>query len=226
MQKVPCAMAMLVLVGMLSLSSDMLAQTDTDKAPTEKTYFRVSTPSLIDQKYREFEDRDVGIADYFAESLSDRQTRRLLNGDDRRRLERQGVSHDSHYVFTTDPISGSNMVCFAPRDNEEIKAFFKISPIAGTRIYLMGKVTRRVLTEAGSKSIFLVDRVAIGHMPPVQKKPKEQKAIQFTIEYDVETPNGVVRRRVGRPYKIPKAGTQYEIPDPYTGKILYMTFDF
>ena len=68
------------------------------------------------------------------------------------------------------------------------------------------------------------DRVVAGHNPPPARVEKT-KSITVKVEYDVQTPRGLVRRE-HRIYTIPKSGTSYEIIDPYTGKKLYMTFTF
>ena len=58
-------------------------------------------------------------------------------------------------------------------------------------------------------------------------KNEEKKPIFFTIEYDVETATGTVRRKMEYKFKIPEPGKAYEIPDPYDrNRKLYMTFEF
>jgi len=121
------------------------------------------------------------------------------------------------------------MLCFVAKDNKDAEAFFKETLVQGSRIYLMGQVGNRVFTDEGVMATFRADRLVIGDQPPARDQdagPKEPKAIFFTVEYDMATPDGTVRRE-HRKYKIPKPGVRYTIANPYDPtKPLYMTFQF
>jgi len=141
-----------------------------------------------------------------------------------RSLRSLGITSSSHYAFYTHKVSGSNMICFLARENEDAKEFFSGPLVPLSPIYIMGRIGKRIVTDEGLASICVVDRVVRGQQPPPPKTVK-RKSITFKVEYDVQTPQGFVRRE-HRIYKIPKSGTSYEIIDPYTGKKLYMTFTF
>lgn len=228
-----CAILLVAVVAALTLSPAALAQgKDAGEKiksvePKEKQYFSVFNPTLIEQNATEYSGKDIQLPDRFAKELSSRDYNRMVSRSDRRRLEKEKFSAKTHHIFRTQAITGSNMLCFAPRDNDEVGAFFEKPLVDGTKVYLMGRVGSRIYTEEGSVTLFMADRVAVGHAPPKKIKPVKKKPIYFWVEYDVTTATGTVRRKVPFKFKIPEPGKTYEIPDPYNSKQkLYLTFEF
>jgi len=233
MRRLSFLMVAATVAAYLSVGSHVFSQDDEkpaenkDTQPKEKQYFTVFDPVLIERNPDEYKGKDIQLADRFGEQLSARDYDDLLGEDDRRSLRREGFSPQTHYVFRTHPVTGSNMLCFAPRENEEAKAFFEKPLVSETRIYLMGLVGNRIFTDKGVMTLIMVDRVGIGTTPPKVATAEEKKPIFFTIEYDVETATGTVRRKMEYRFKIPEPGKAYEIPDPYDrNRKLYMTFEF
>ena len=188
-----------------------------EKKPEPVKYISVSADSL-QQSPDTFRGAFVQLPDSFGGIVE----RSAFPTD--RGLRDLGIASSSHYAFSTHKVSGSNMICFLARDNKDAEAFFA-SPLAPlSPIYIMGRVGKRIVTDEGMASVCIVDRVVVGHSPP-PLAPEKTKPIIVKVEYDVQTPQGLVRRE-HRTYKIPKPGTSYEIIDPYTGKIMYMTFTF
>jgi len=200
---------------------------DSAPQPKEKEYYRLTDPTLVDRQPEEFRDRDIEMPDVYGETISEADFNRLLDRGDRNRLAREGFSPRTHFIFRTHRVAGSNMLCFAEKEKEEVKAFMNAILIPEKRIYLMGRVGRSIYTNQGSMTLFMADKLNTEPTPPEVKKVVEKKPIVFTIEYDVQTPAGVVRRKMPYKFKIPEPGKTYEIPDPYDPKkTMYMTFEF
>lgn len=238
MRTITCLTAAFVLLvsGLLAAVATAEGEKETQPKGEERVYRTIAMATAIektatvdlDKFEKEFENQYVQLRDHFGEQLSENEFKRALDSKDRRRLARRDhIRFKTHFVFTTDADSGSNMLCFVARDNEEAKAFLSELPGEKRPIYMLGKIGRRMLTNRyGKVTLFEVDRVVAGDKPPPSLKEPEKKPIFFTIEYDVETGQGKTRRKVPYKYKIPKPKTTYEIADPYTGKTLYMTFEF
>ena len=191
----------------------------------ERLYHPVSPPTAIDRQPKEFLKKYVKLQDYFGKMISDDMFRDLLDGSDRRRLKREAVSPKTHYIFTTHATKGSNMICFVARDNEDAEGFFQSPIVTASQIHLLGKVSKRVVTDEGIMTFLMVDRIKVGHTPFETEKVEEKKDLLVKIEYEVMTPNGPVRRI--KKYRIPEAGKEYKIPNPYNKEqTLYMTFQF
>ena len=200
---------------------------DNDAQPEEKQYLTVFDPTAIERNPEEYKRKDIQFADRFGERLSERDYGDMLRENARRALRGEGFSPRTHYIFRTHAITGSNMLCFASQENEEAKAFFEQALVSETPIYLMGQVGNRIFTEKGVMTLFMVDRLGVGTAPPKTSTVEKKKPIFFTIEYDVETATGTVRRKMEYKFKIPEPGKAYEIPDPYDrNRKLYMTFEF
>ena len=199
---------------------------DTEESK-EPVYRLVAPPTAIDREPDEFADTYVRIQDYFGKSLSKDGFEDLLDRSDRRRLKEQGVSPETHYIFTTHATKGSNAICFVRQDNEDAKRFFQGPTLTALQIHLLGKIGKRIVTDEGIMTLIRVDRIKVGHTPfETEKKVEKRKEIYLTIEYEVVTPTGVSKRPYKK-YKIPEAGKEYRIPDPYDpNRVLYMTFEF
>jgi len=192
------------------------ARTAEDPEKT-KVYIPVR-PVHLEQFADQFQDLYVQIPDYFGERVEQRD----FPSD--RELRPYDITPESHFAFTTDRASGSNMICFARRDDEETQQFFDMPLVPEARIYLMGKVGRRVDTDWGRMTLFVVDRLVRGHTPP-PKKAEKKKPLLFILEWETETPQGIKLNELK--FEIPESGKRYEIPDPYDQrKKLYVTFKF
>ena len=167
----------------------------------------------------EFDGVNVQVADVF--------DKRVEHDDipQTRYLASKGVTRQTHYAFTTHRVLGSNMICFAPRGDEEVEAFFEQPVFPEMPIYLMGEVGRRVNTEEGLATAFFVQRMVRGHTAPPQRGPTRQKPLRVTLEYETTGPRGPIMQK--EVFEVPKPGTRMKIQDPYNReKFFYMTFDF
>jgi len=209
------------------------AQTKRNKKSTkpaaqkQKEYLKIFNPVTVGDHYKEYRNKDVQIPDYFGKNLSARQYETLVDRNDRRTLSRSGVSITNQFIFTTDTFLGSSMLCYAPRDNESVKAFFEQPIVSKKPIYVMGRIGKQMLTEEGIMTLFAVDKIAIGHTPQVKDAKVEKKTVTFIMEYDVQTPTGTVRRKMPKPFLVPEPGKTYAYPNPYDpSKKIYLRFQY
>ena len=177
-----------------------------------KNYIVVAADRL-ERFPEEFDGRYVQVADLFGERVASNK----FPGE----LKRYGVTSRTHWGFTTDRASGSNMICFVSRENKEAQEFFNTPLPPETAIYLMGRVGPKLVTDYGITALMLVDRVVRGGTPPPQPTEEKRKGVKFLMEWQTET--GLKSQS----YTIPEAGKKYIIPDPYDpARKMYMTFEF
>jgi len=198
----------LVLAGAVGLAQ--IAQ-PVPPSPGAVTYLSV-TPGEIERSPERFQGAYVQIPDYFYRPMDVFPPALLA----------QGITPQTHLLFLTHRVLGSNMLCVVPRDNQEARAVLP-TLIAESPIYLMGRVGPRVEVPEGLATLFFVDRLVRGHEPPARRK-EEKKPVIVTLEWEVESSQGTTLAR--RRFKIPEPGKRYVIQDPSTGKRIYMTLEF
>ncbi len=152
-------------------------QEDDRRVTIEDRYTRVDPAELAMFPDR-FVERAVEVKDRFNRAA---QWARVPAG-----AARFGVSRETHVVFRTSPGTGSNMLCFVARRDEEamriLEGLVEESPITMT-----GEVAGRV----GADTIFIVNRIFRGHVEPSPlekmrlvitfRSPDTEREVQYTI---------------------------------------------
>jgi hypothetical protein len=185
-------------------------------AAAEEKYIRVTADELSRFPDKFFESY-VQVADYFGYRVERFPADAVLI--------KWGVTPQNYYAFRTHRALASNMLCFAPRDNEEAKALFGNPLDSETQIYMMGRVGPRIATDDGIVPVFVVERIARGHAPPPTIKVEKKKPVILKIERP--NPSGGVTQQE---FQIPEPGKRYRIPDPSDpnnrSKDIYITLQF
>lgn len=179
-------------------------------AQKERTYIPVGLGE-IQRSPERFEKHFIKLADYFGRKVTQFP----------RSLRKYRITPDRYFGFTTHRVVGSNMLCFIERDNKEAAQILD-TLLRESRVYLMGQVGPRIESETGAVTLFVVDRMARGHQEPVAQKKKGP--VILILEWDATTPTGI--KRYKKKYEISLPHKRYELKDPYSGKMLYVTLEY
>ena len=171
----------------------------TKKAESMPEQYVPVTVEEIEQHGRMFVGKHLRIRDKVLERMV-----RFPRG-----MRRRGITPETHYGFRTHPVLGSNMTCFVPKSNKAALQELGTA-VKETRILLSGKLFAHV----GRESLFLVDRVIRGWDEPI----KAQVQLKMTLSWE-----GCKKPRV---YRIPERRKKYRVACPYTGKPMYVTFEW
>lgn len=178
-----------------------------------RQYIKVSADDLNRFAPR-FDASYVQVADYFSEMIPADQYPRELQPT---------ITPAGYFLFRTQKAIGSNMLCIAPRSVKAISDFFQNPVVPDTRIYLYGRVGPRVMMGDGPITIFYVENIIRGHVPPDESATSTKEAKPVTIIMEWEAGSTVLKRE----YSIPEPNKRYRIPDPHDPtKDIYVTLQY
>ena len=220
MRRIPVLMLAALVLGGLPAAWSVLGQAtqpkeSAAKEPEPKTYIKVTTDELA-RSPDKFYESYVQVADCFGYAVTRFPADAVLL--------KWGVTPQNYFAFRTQRALGSNMLCFAPRDNKEAKALFDTPLDSETQIYMMGPVGPRIATDDGIVPVFVVERIVRGHEAPPTIKVEKKKPVILKIER--QTASGIKQQE----FQIPEPGKRYRIPDPSDpdnrSKDIYVTLQF
>lgn len=167
----------LLIAGLAAAAYSQPKQQDT-RVSVEPKYIRVEPIEVADHP-ENFVGKSVEIKDRFDQGTSVQEWPR--------EVRRHGIQPDTHVAFHTHRVTGSNMLCFVARADEQslkvLQDLVRESPIT-----MVGDL----LDRARGETIFLVSRVWRGHVaPPMVEKRRlvitfkapgeDTQPVQYTI---------------------------------------------